>query len=280
MKPESKTYHLDDLLYLMARLRQPESGCPWDIAQDYLSITPSTIEETYEVVDAIEREDFNHLKEELGDLLFQVVFYSQLGKEDGYFDFESIVHELTDKLLRRHPHVFPAGTLESERDHSSLSEVDAVKESWEKIKAEEREKKGSKGVLDDVPVALPSLQRSQKLQKRLSKAGMDFSSVEAVLEKLNEELGELKHAIAEQDESHIEEELGDVLFCSVNLARHLKLDADQSLRSSNNKFQARVRKVESILLESHRDWRDCSEEELDALWGQAKLALKNNCSEK
>jgi len=258
----------------MSRLRRPETGCPWDIAQDYVSITPSTIEEAYEVVDAIERKDYVHLKEELGDLLFQVVFYSQLGEEDGYFDFKNIVHELTDKLVRRHPHVFPDGTLESERDCSSISEVDKVKESWEIIKAEERKKKGNSGVLDDVPLSLPALQRSQKLQKRVAKAGMDFRSLSDVIDKLQEEITELKAEISEDNRTGVEDEMGDVLFCCVNLARHLKVDADQSLRASNSKFELRVKQMEIALKQENLVLSDCNDEKLDALWQQAKQDLR------
>lgn len=275
MSEQNHSYDLNDLLYLMERLRRPDTGCPWDIAQDYRSITPSTIEEVYEVVDAIERQDFAHLKEELGDLLFQVVFYAQLGKEDGRFDFAGIVHTLTDKLVQRHPHVFPDGTLQSERDPHAESQVEKIKESWEKIKASERKSKGEHGVIDDVPIALPALQRSQKLQKRVSKAGMDFRSVSAVVEKLEEEVAELKQAITQTDADNIQEEMGDVLFSAVNLARHLKVDADQSLRDANNKFSSRVKKMETLLNEQSLAWQDCSDDQLEALWQQAKRAEKS-----
>lgn len=271
-------YGLKDLLYLMQRLRKPDSGCPWDIAQNYRTIAPSTIEEAYEVVDAIERDDYLHLKEELGDLLFQVVFYSQLGEEDGYFDFYDIIDALTEKLLRRHPHVFPLGTLASERDQSSLSEVEKVKELWEKIKAEEREKKGNAGIVDDVPVALPSLQRAQKLQKRVAKAGMDFRSLDAVLEKIVEEAEELKDAVRTSDDAHIEDELGDVLFCCVNLARHLRVDADTALRKANTKFESRIRNMEVLLSERGLDWKQCDDNALDELWVAAKVELGKQSS--
>jgi len=198
-----KRYQLEDLLYLMKRLRTPETGCPWDLEQNYLSITPSTIEEAYEVVDAIERQDFEHLKEELGDLLFQVVFYGQLASEDGYFQFDDVVHELSDKLIRRHPHVFPDGTLQSVKGMPSISGASEVKEVWEQIKAEERDKKGNTGILDDVPVALPALQRSQKLQKRVAKAGMDFRNLSGVLAKLREEIAELEQAVEAGSEQNI-----------------------------------------------------------------------------
>jgi len=270
----SQHYALDDLIYLMSRLRSPEGGCPWDLEQDFRSITPSTIEEMYEVVDAIEREDWGHLKEELGDLLFQIVFYAQLAQEQSLFEFGDIIHSLTDKLVRRHPHVFKTGKLRDEGQGAEL-EVNEVLSNWDKIKADERGAKGQAGVIDDVPLALPALQRAQKLQKRLSKVGMDWRSVDAVFEKIDEELAELKEAITEQDAAQMQSELGDVLFCCVNLARHLKLDADHSLRTANNKFSDRVRVMENILLSENKTWSDCDDVALDAMWERAKKQLTN-----
>lgn len=267
-------YELDDLLQLMVRLRTPRTGCPWDLAQDYASIAPSTIEEAYEVVDAIEREDFQHLVEELGDLLFQVIFYAQLGREDSRFEFKDIVHELTAKLIRRHPHVFPEGTLDSVRDLSptgqSAEQKIAIAQRWEQIKASERVEKGSDGLLDDVPLALPALQRAQKLQKRVGKAGMDWRSTSACIDKLDEEIAELKQALRDEDASEVENELGDVMFSCVNVARHLKLDADTTLRRANNKFEARIRSMERYIEHDNCDWSSLSDEQLDEYWHKAK----------
>lgn len=271
----SERYSLDDLIYLMSRLRAPEGGCPWDLEQDFKSITPSTIEEVYEVVDAIEREDWGHLAEELGDLLFQVVFYSQLAREEKLFEFSDIIHSLTDKLVRRHPHVFKTGTLRDDGSGSQLN-TDEVLNNWEKIKADERKAKGQVGVIDDVPLALPALQRAQKLQKRVAKAGMDWRSVDAVFEKIDEEIDELKEAIAGQSKEDIQNELGDVLFCCVNLARHLGLDADQSLRASNNKFADRIRAMEAMLKSDGQAWSDCDDDVLDKMWERAKQQLSEN----
>lgn len=267
---DEKRYGLHDLLYLMERLRKPDTGCPWDLEQNYLSITPSTLEEVYEVVDAIEREDYAHLKEELGDLFFQIVFYAQLAKEDDYFDFASIVDELTTKLVRRHPHVFPRGELYSEAPVENLSASDQVTVQWEQIKDLERRGKGYQKLLDDVPLALPSIQRAQKIQKRAAKVGMDWPTKGAVLEKLEEELMELTAAIQSGDDQQVNEELGDLMFSCVNLARHFKLDADQVLRTANNKFQRRIHAMEQTLQVDNRQWQDCSAEDLDRYWSLAK----------
>ena len=267
---ESFTYDLQDLLYLMQRLRTPGSGCPWDLEQTYLSITPSTIEEAYEVVDAIEREDYAHLNEELGDLLFQVVFYAQLAKEDGFFEFGSIVDSLVSKLVRRHPHVFPQGRLRDEQeDFSSLSQSDVI-QNWDDIKGTERLEKGKAGLLDDVPLALPALQRAQKLQKRVAKVGMDFRNLEDVVAKLDEEIIELKDALAENDAEALSEELGDVLFTCVNLARLKGTDADQLLRLTNKKFERRIQKMEHMIEQANTTWSACSDDELETLWVKAK----------
>lgn len=269
-----KRFGVSELLELMSRLRTPETGCPWDLEQDYLSITPSTIEEAYEVVDAIEREDFRHLKEELGDLLFQVVFYAQLAKEEGHFDFSSIVDALTAKLIRRHPHVFPDGTLESVRDVDSSEQEALVSKRWEQIKAEEREEKGQHGVIDDVPLALPALQRAQKLQKRVAKAGMDWRSAQAALGNLEAEISELKQALDQCDELSIEDELGDVFFSCVNLARKLNKDSDKLLRASNSKFEQRIREMERQFETDELTWSQLDDTQLDEYWSKAKRSIK------
>ena len=264
-------YDLESLLELMRRLRTPETGCPWDLEQSYLSITPSTIEEVYEVVDAIEREDFDHLREELGDLLFQIVFYARLAQEEGRFDFSDIVHSLTAKLIRRHPHVFPQGRLDSER-RLNLDE-EQVLQRWEQIKTEERQEKGQHGILEDVPKALPGLQRAQKLQKRVAKAGMDWRSVEDSIVNLESEIAELREAIKAGDQIEVEDELGDMFFSCVNIARHLKLDADKSLRRSNKKFEQRIMKMEELFRQRGLSWGELDDNQLDQLWRESKSKL-------
>ncbi len=262
-------YTLDDLLYLMGRLRDPKDGCPWDRVQDFSSIVPHTIEESYELADAIEQGDMQHIREELGDVLFQVVFYSQLGKEQESFDFASVISDLVAKLVRRHPHVFPAGTLSS-RVGEQTKDTAAIKQTWEKIKAAEREGKQQKSVLDDVPSAFPALIRAAKLQKRAAQTGFDWQNIDGVLAKLKEEVDELIEAREQQSQSHIEAELGDVLFSVVNLARHLKVDAESSLRATNNKFKSRFQYIESVLQSRGLTPEQSSLEEMDALWDEAK----------
>jgi len=270
----TKQYSLAELLELMARLRTPETGCPWDLAQSYASITPSTIEEAYEVVDAIECEDYQHLKEELGDLLFQVVFYAQLAREESRFTFADVISGVTEKLLRRHPHVFPDGRLESVRDPNSELESEHVGQRWEQIKAEERKAKGELGLLDDVPRALPSLQRAQKLQKRVAKAGMDFQSASDALKNLEEEIAELREAIESQNQPEVESEMGDVFFSCINVARKLRLDADQSLRQSNRKFEQRIKQMDALVQEGGLTWSDLSDSDQDRLWQESKGILE------
>lgn len=264
-------YSIDDLLYLMARLRDPETGCPWDIKQDYASIAPSTIEEAYEVVEAIEKQDFLHLKEELGDLLFQVIFYSQLGKEENRFEFAGVVSDLVAKLVRRHPHVFPDGTLHSRIDNRHTLPLD-VKARWEAIKQEERAQKGTTGVLDDVPLNLPSLTRATKLQKRAASVGFDWDEVQGPIAKVREELLEVEEALANKNLVAVEEELGDLLFSVVNISRYLKIDAETALRAANRKFEERFRYIEQ---HSPTPLPDTSIAVMNSLWDEAKKPLKN-----
>lgn len=266
-------YQLNDLLHLMARLRDPQYGCPWDLKQSYASIVPHTIEEAYEVADAIERGDFEHLPGELGDLLFQVVYYSQLAREEGRFEFSQVVDGITRKLLRRHPHVFADGDLYGAPDAAKLNEA-AVKQRWEEIKAEERAEKAAApeqlSLLDDVPQALPALSRAIKLQKRAAQVGFDWPEALPVVDKVREELDEVLEAMSENDPEAIAEEIGDLLFVVGNLARHLKVDPESALRAANGKFERRFRFIEQALREAGRAMQDCALEELDALWGQAK----------
>ncbi|WP_415905280.1 nucleoside triphosphate pyrophosphohydrolase [Neptuniibacter sp. QD48_55] len=265
-------YTIDDLIYLMSRLRDPETGCPWDLKQTYATIVPHTLEEAYEVADAIEREDWEHLNDELGDLLFQVIFYTQLGSEDQRFDFSTVVNNLIKKLVRRHPHVFPDGTLHSNCADNPISEEE-IKRNWEAIKQQERDAKEAKGisrVLDDVPRALPALSRAAKLQKRAAQVGFDWNETEAVLDKMEEELAELREAIKSGDKAAVADEMGDMLFAQVNLARHLGVNPEHAVRGTNQKFERRFSFVEDQVLASDRDWDGFSLDELDAFWDQAK----------
>nr|WP_255775575.1 nucleoside triphosphate pyrophosphohydrolase [Microbulbifer sediminum] len=259
------------MLHLMARLRDSDGGCPWDLKQDFSSIVPSTIEEAYEVAEAIEAADFEHLHEELGDLLFQVIFYAQLGRESGYFDFPRIVDTLVRKLLRRHPHVFPDGDLYGRRLDHPIDEAE-VKRNWEAIKAGERGAKGEAGVLAGVALGLPATTRAAKLQKRAAGVGFDWPALDGVLEKIEEEVAELRAAVAAGDSEHMREELGDLLFSCVNAARHLKVDPESALRDCNRKFERRFNAVEASLAAGGRLPAEASLEELDGLWEQAKRA--------
>lgn len=275
-------YSIADLLFLMARLRDPDGGCPWDLQQSYKSITPSTIEEAYEVVDAIEKADYVHLKEELGDLLFQTIFYSQLAKEDGHFTFAEVVHTLVEKLIRRHPHVFPSGELKANKASHHADKTKAeneagaidesqVKQQWEAIKQQERKGKGSDGILADVPLALPSMTRASKLQKRAAQVGFDWPNTSGVMDKLQEEIRELEAALVHNDKAAIEDELGDLLFTCVNLSRHLKVDAEAALRSANTKFVGRFEYMEREIAQAGLDIRDLTPDLLEHWWQRAKI---------
>ncbi|MBI6730473.1 nucleoside triphosphate pyrophosphohydrolase [Pseudomonas amygdali] len=271
-------YTVQDLLNLMARLRDPQSGCPWDLKQTYASIVPHTLEEAYEVADAIEQGDLDHLKGELGDLLFQVVFYAQLAKEEGRFEFDDVIDGITRKLLRRHPHAFPTGELYAPAETPRLTD-EQVNQRWDEIKAEERaEKSGAPeqlSLLDDVPVALPALSRAAKLQKRASQVGFDWPAALPVVDKVREELDEILEAMVDNDAEGIAEEVGDLLFSVVNLARHLKVDPETALRSANSKFDRRFRFIEQALRHIQRPIESCTLEEMDALWGEAKRQEKS-----
>ena len=266
-------YQLHDLLHLMARLRDPQHGCPWDLKQSYATIVPYTLEEAYEVADAIERADFEHLPGELGDLLFQVVYYSQLAAEEGRFEFAAVVDGITRKLIRRHPHVFVDGDLYGAPGAAKLEEA-AVKQRWEELKAQERAAKAAApqqlSLLDDVPSALPALSRALKLQKRTAQVGFDWPDALPVVDKVREELDEVLEAMADNDAEAISEEIGDLLFVVANLARHLKVDAESALRAANRKFERRFRFIEQALREAGRPIENCTLDELDALWGEAK----------
>lgn len=277
----SEQYDVRDLLALMDRLRDPETGCPWDLKQDYRSIVPHTVEETYEVADAIERGDLDHLPDELGDLLFQVVFYARLGKEEGRFDFGTIVDQVTRKLIRRHPHIFPDGTLESRSDAAGGMTDSDVLVNWERIKAEETRARdgddagqGRGSQLDDITPGLPAFQKAAKLQKRAAKVGFDWPDTSMVFEKLAEESRELRAAYSamrdESDTDAVEDELGDLLFVMVNLSRFLGVDAEQALRRSNRKFERRFRCMETMLEERGERLSGQPVEQLELFWQEAK----------
>ena len=263
-----KRYDISDLQRVMERLRDPEHGCPWDLKQDFDTIVPSTLEECYELAHAIEEGDFHHVAEELGDVLFQVIFYSQLGRERELFSFDGIVDTLVSKLVRRHPHVFARGEIEGIAE--GVTSEEEVNVSWEAIKQQERRGRALHGVLDDVPLALPALPRAQKLQNRAARVGFDWRSVEGVLEKVEEELDELRDALAAGQRDAVEEEVGDLLFTCANLARHLKLDAEGSLRRASTKFERRFQAMEELAREQDLDLEGLDEAAMDALWERSK----------
>lgn len=249
------------LLRIMARLRDRERGCPWDIEQDFASIAPYTIEEAYEVVDAIERGNMPDLQGELGDLLLQVVFHAQMAQEAGHFDFEDVVRGISDKMLARHPHVFGDESREKSAAQQTLD--------WEEAKAKER---AGKGALEDVALGLPALLRALKLQKRAARVGFDWESSADVLNKLQEEVAELLEAQQSRDRDQVEDEFGDLLFVMVNLARHMEIDPEHALRRTNSKFLKRFRYIEARLSERGKTPKESSLQEMDALWNEAKTA--------
>ena len=257
---------IEKLLEVMAKLRDREGGCPWDVRQDFSSIAPYTIEEAYEVADAIARADLPALRGELGDLLFQVVFHARMAEEMGAFDFEDVAAGIVDKMLRRHPHVF--GT-PAERRRG------AVSGSWERIKAEERQEAGSTtGTLDGIAQGLPALKRAQKLGRRAAGVGFDWPDGDGPKSKVLEELEELDEASGEHDPASTAEELGDLLFAVVNLARHLDVDAEQALAAANRKFERRFRTMEEAIVAEGKSPRDLPIAVLEQYWQQAKLREK------
>lgn len=254
--------------YLMARLREPVYGCPWDRRQTHETILPFTLEEAYEVADAILKGDPRHLREELGDLMFQVVFYAQMAEEADEFTWDQVMLGLEEKLVRRHPHVFPEGTLESRIAPGSVVSDEQIKCTWEKIKAKEKGELAS--VLDEVAVGLAPLQRSQKLQKSAAKIGFDWPSAKEVVDKLEEETHELREAIASGDVAHIADELGDMMFVLTNLARHFKLDAETLMVKANAKFERRFRYMEQWLERNGLITGSSSLEQMEEGWREAK----------
>ena len=268
-KTPSRRHDLDDLLAVMARLRDPEAGCPWDVKQSFATIAPYTIEEAYEVADAIARDDLDGLKDELGDLLLQVVYHAQMASEQSRFDFADVVDGIARKMIRRHPHVF---------EDASRREEFMTTDLWDRIKAEEKAERGEDAgptsVLDGVPGNMPGLTRAVKLQKRAAKVGFDWPDLVPVLAKLEEELAELKDAIERREgsapDASVAEEVGDLLFVMANVARHLGLDPEAALRGANAKFVWRFQRIETALAADGRKPQDSTLEEMDALWDAAK----------
>lgn len=252
---------IDALLDVMARLRDPDAGCPWDVKQSFRTIAPYTVEEAYEVADAIERDDMAALKDELGDLLFQTVFHAQMAREAGLFDFNDVVESITAKMIRRHPHVFADADLRTAEEQTRV---------WEEQKAEERAAKGHASLLDDVPAGLPGLTRAVKLQKRAARIGFDWTKAKDVLAKIEEETRELVEAVEDAAQEKIEDEFGDLLFVLANLSRHLKVDPEAALRRTNEKFIRRFRHIERAFAAVGRDLADASLEEMETLWRKAK----------
>jgi nucleoside triphosphate diphosphatase len=254
------------LMEVMAQLRNPDGGCPWDLEQTFATISPYTIEEAYEVADAIERGDPSHLRDELGDLLFQVVFHARLAEERGWFDFDAVAQAIHDKLVRRHPHVFADTRFATDAERSA---------NWETQKAQEREEAAKRrgddpSVLADVPRALPALSRAAKLGKRAARVGFDWPEVSGIRAKVDEELAELDAAVATGEEAAITDELGDVLFTLVNLGRKLKLDPEEALRAANAKFERRFRHMELLARSRGLELETLSPEAWEGLWGEAK----------
>lgn len=273
-RPIAPSRHVEGLLDIMEALRTPGTGCPWDLEQDFASIAPYTIEEAYEVADAIQRGDLVDLRDELGDLLLQVVFHARMAEEQDAFAFADVVEAITAKMIRRHPHVFGNG---------DAADPAAVKKTWDDIKASERAAKraerlakgldpepGGKGYLDSVPTALPALSRALKLQQRAATVGFDWKETAPVLDKIEEEIGELREALASGDTAHAREEFGDVLFALVNLGRHLGLDSEDALRRTNDKFAHRFHKVEQALEQQGSSLEKASLDEMEELWQAAK----------
>ncbi|QLB44770.1 nucleoside triphosphate pyrophosphohydrolase [Mannheimia pernigra] len=254
---------IEQFLEVVNQLRHPEHGCPWDLKQNFNTMLPHLLEETYEVAEAIHTNDRTALREELGDLLLQVVFLSQLAKEEGAFTFDDVVSDIHDKLIYRHPHVFG--------DEKAGNSEEALK-NWETQKANDAKHKKQKSILDDLPFALPALTRANKLQKRCSKVGFDWDDPKDVLAKVEEELHEVKVEIAEYPNRSAElaEELGDLLFATVNLCRHYHTDAKENLRNANLKFEQRFRKVEQAVKNAGKSVKACSLAELDAIWHEIK----------
>ena len=272
---------IERLVALMKMLRNKNFGCPWDLEQSIESLIPFTLEEVYEVVDAIEKRDMVELEDELGDLLFQVVFYAQIAQEEDLFNFDDVANAITNKLVRRHPHVFPEGEVTNFGTKSKISS-DQVVVNWELIKKEEKEEKlarktsesaanGIESVLDDIPRAMPALERSRKIQRRAANVGFDWQEILPVVSKIKEEVEELEEAISNGNSAAIESELGDVLFAVVNIARHTNVDPESALRNANSRFENRFKWIEAKLQTDGKSITEMNLQQLDQLWEEAKF---------
>jgi ATP diphosphatase len=277
MKPSRD---ISGLLEIMQALRTPQTGCPWDLEQNFATIAPYTIEEAYEVADAIARGDLEDLRDELGDLLLQVVFHARMAQEQGAFEFADVVQAITEKMLRRHPHVF---------GDENADRPDAVRGLWEDIKAKEKSEKAKRqaergdakpeGALAGVPAALPALMRAQKLQSKAGRVGFDWNDPQAVLAKIREETEEIADALARSDRAAAGEEVGDLIFAAVNLARHIDCDAENAVRATNQKFERRFGSIEAALARQGRRPTDATLQEMDALWNAAKREERSPANE-
>ena len=257
---------IERILNVMAALRHPETGCPWDLQQDFPSIAPYTLEEAYEVTDAIERGDMDDLKDELGDLLLQVVFHARMAEESDLFDFDDVVNAISDKMIRRHPHVF---------GDADADNPEAVRQSWEEIKAQAKAEQGKSeadSLMDDIPLALPGLSRAVKIQNRAARIQFDWPDIEPVFDKLQEEIGEVREAIKSGSADAMEDEIGDLLFVVANIARHLKIDPEKAVRRTNGKFISRFKHLEAQVAQSNKE--SLTLEELETFWQAAKKAEK------
>lgn len=270
LTPPSSSMPMSDLLEVMSLLRDPQNGCPWDIEQNFETIAPYTIEEAYEVADAIHRGDMDDLKDELGDLLLQVVYHTQMAQEQNLFTFNDVAAHVRDKMIHRHPHVFG--------EENAESAMDVEGRIWEERKAMEKNKQGLESILDDVPVGLPAIMRAQKLTKRAARVGFEWDTPEDVLEKLEEELDELRQAMANNDKENMQEEHGDLLFVVANLGRQLGFDSEESLRLANNKFEIRFKGIESEFKSNNKDLKAASLAEMEESWLRQKAKEKKNAA--
>jgi len=263
---------IDRLLAIMARLRDPRDGCPWDVEQTFATIAPHTIEEAYEVADAIQRDHMADLQDELGDLLLQVVFHTRMAEETGLFDFEAVATAISDKLIRRHPHVF--GPQDASTEETAITNAADQTDAWEALKSQERAEKSHHGVLDGLTVGLPATTRSQKIGNRVARVGFDWPDPNQLLDKVQEELDEVRAEVnAGAGPARVLDEVGDLMFTCVQLARKLDVDAESALRHTNAKFERRFRHLEARLAEAGRTTTDASLEEMEQLWRQAKTVV-------
>ena len=264
---KEKKYDFEDLVEIMEKLRDPLKGCEWDKSQNSSSIRKYCVEEAYEVVESIENQDTKSLCEELGDLLFQVIFHSQINKEESNFDISDVIQVLCEKMIRRHPHVF-------NKNKNKKEDKSKIESTWEKIKEKERMSKGKEGILSDIPNTFPAIIRSIKIQKRASRNGFDWDNIEDVMKKVSEEFDELNQALEINDKENANEEIGDLIFSIVNLSRKLKIDPESALRNTNNKFAKRISYIEKKLEKDDKKFNQTKLSELENIWNEAKNKTK------